>query len=462
MNSEVKIAVKILIAGDGKVGSTLTRQLSAEGYDLTLIDSNQKVLESSTEQYDVIAVRGNCASMETLRQANVEGSDLLIAATSADEVNLLCCMTAHGINPNIHTIARIRNPEYAEQAYVMRDTFALSLAVNPEKQAADEIVRLLQYPGFLKRDTFARGRVEIVELRIDAGSRLCDVPLSNLNAITRCQVLVCVVLRDGVAIMPDGRFVLREGDRFFVTASAENLALLLKNLGIITHKVKKVMLIGGSRIAHYLAQDLEKDGVAVTLIERDPERCVELAALLPSACIVQGDASSQAFLEREGIADCDALVTLTGLDELNMVIALYGSSYEVPQIITKLSRAEHTRILDSLPIGSVICPKELCCNTIVRYVRAMHNQAGAAVAIHTIADGQAEAIEFLVDETTLHCGEPLKRIKLCKNVLVACITRGGNTFEIPHGESHFELGDRVIIVAGGDMVIRQLNDIFEV
>ena len=452
--------MKIIIAGDGKVGATLTRQLSAEGYDLTLIDSNPQVLASSVERYDVMTVQGNCASMETLRQADVGGADLLIAATSADEVNLLCCMTAHGINSNLHTIARIRNPEYTEQTYAMRDVFALSLTVNPEKQAAVEIERLLKYPGFLKRDTFAKGRVEIVELRIDSKSRLSNVPLSDLGSIAKCQVLVCAVLRNGTAAAPDGNFVLQDGDRIFVTAPTDNLAILLKNLGIVTHKVRRVIVAGGGRVSYYLAQSLQKNGITVQLIEKDPDRCLKLAGLLPSTCIVQGDASSQALLESEGLATCDALVSLTGLDELNMVISLYGNSCGVPQIITKLGRVENSHILDRLPLGSKICPKELCCNTIVRYVRAMQNQTGAAVTIHSIADGQAEAIEFLADETTLHCGESLKDLKLRQNVLVVCITHGIQT-QIPNGDSCFYQGDTLIIVASGDAVIRHLNDIFE-
>ena len=175
--------MKILIAGSGKVGTTLTRQLSAEGYDLTLIDTNSSVLEQSLERYDVMAVHGNCAAMETLKEAGVEKADLLIAVTNADEMNLLCSMTAHGVNPRLHTIARIRNPEYTDQIYEMRNVFALSLSVNPERQAAMEIEQLLKYPGFLKREAFAKGRVEIVELKVKPGSPLCNVALSDLNGM---------------------------------------------------------------------------------------------------------------------------------------------------------------------------------------------------------------------------------------------------------------------------------------
>lgn len=451
--------MKILIAGSGKLGETLARQLCAEEHDVTLVDSDRSVLESGLNRYDVMGVMGNCASMEVLRQAGVESANLLIAVTGSDEVNLLTCTTAHYINPKLHTIARIRNPDYAEQAYSMRDAFALSMIVNPERQAATEIERLLRYPGFLKRDTFAKGRMEIVELKLEADSRLCNVTLSSLNTLVRCRVLVCAVLRGGNAFAPDGNFVLHAGDRVFVTASTEVLSELLKNLGIVTHRAQRVMLIGGGKISYYLAQALEESRLDVQLVEKDPDICEQMAKALPRTTVIQGDAADRSVLEGEGLASCDALVTLTGLDELNMVISLYGSGFGVKQIITKVGRMEDGRVLDSLPLGSVICPRKLSCSTIVRYVRAMQKQAGAAITVHTIADGQVEAIEFPVDEHTLHCGEPLKKLKLRENILLVGINRGDHT-EIPNGDSSFEQGDSVVVVSSGATVLMQLNDIF--
>lgn len=451
--------MKILIAGSGKLGETLARQLCAEEHDVTLVDSDRSVLESGLNRYDVMGVMGNCASMEVLRQAGVESANLLIAVTGSDEVNLLTCTTAHYINPKLHTIARIRNPDYAEQAYSMRDAFALSMIVNPERQAATEIERLLRYPGFLKRDTFAKGRMEIVELKLEADSRLCNVTLSSLNTLVRCRVLVCAVLRGGNAIAPDGNFVLHAGDRVFVTASTEVLSELLKNLGIVTHRAQRVMLIGGGKISYYLAQALEESRLDVQLVEKDPDICEQMAKALPRTTVIQGDAADRSVLEGEGLASCDALVTLTGLDELNMVISLYGSGFGVKQIITKVGRMEDGRVLDSLPLGSVICPRKLSCSTIVRYVRAMQKQAGAAITVHTIADGQVEAIEFPVDEHTLHCGEPLKKLKLRENILLVGINRGDHT-EIPNGDSSFEQGNSVVVVSSGATVLMQLNDIF--
>lgn len=451
--------MKVIIAGAGKVGCMLTQKLLAEGYEVTLIDNNQQVMEVCSDRFDVMSVQGNCASMEVLEQANIRKADLLIAVAGKDEFNLLCCMTAHGMNPDIHTIARIRNPEYGDQIYKMRDTFALSMTVNPERQAALEIDRLLNYPGFLRRDTFARGRAEIVELKIKENSRLCNIALNDLNSIVKSKVLVCAVRRNGVVSAPDGNFVLKEGDRIYVTAATKELTSLLKNLGIITHKAKRVILCGGGKVSFYLAQMLSRAGIDVHLIEKDRDRCVELAKYLPDVSVIWGDASNQTFLESEGLEQCDALVTMTSYDEMNMIISLYAQNCNVEQVITKVDHTENSMIQDILNLGSVVCPKELCCNQIVRYVRAMENTTGAVLSVHSFAEGQMEALEFRVDEKTRNCGKPLKELQLRKNVLIACITRGKMPV-IPDGESTFDVGDTLVVVTNGDVVLHTLNDMF--
>ena len=451
--------MNIIIAGGGKVGQTLARQLSVEGHDLTLIDRDNQVLEKTADRYDAMVVSGNCASKEVLLSAGIQDADLLIAATALDEVNLLCCMTAHGLNKNLHTIARIRTPEYADQILTMRDVFPLSMTVNPELQAALEIERLLKFPGFLRRESFANDQTQIVELRIDSASRLCNLPLSELGTVVKCRVLVCAVLRAGTAVTPTGNFVLKEGDRIFVTAPTANLAILLKSLGIVTKKVRNVLLCGGGRVSFYLAKVLEDDKMDVRILEQDHNRCTELAAALPHTTVIHGDCSSQATLDSQGIENMDAIVTLTGLDETNMVVSLYAGSRGVGQIITKLGRTENSRLADTMALGSTISPKELCCNSIVRYVRAMQNQTGVAVSVHSIAEGQAEAVEFVVDETTKNCGKALKDIKLRANVLIASITHGADS-QIPNGNSVFFPGDTVVVVTSGGSVLHTINDIF--
>ncbi len=450
--------MNIIVAGAGKTGLTLARQMIAEGHNITLIDTDNRELESAVERYDAMAVCGNCASKEVLLQAGVESADLVIAATNADEVNLLCCMTAHGINRDVHTIARIRSPQYAEQVMTMPDVFPLSLTVNPEKRAAVEIERLLKFPGFLHRDTFAKGQVAIVELRIEQDSKLCNVPLNGMSNIIKCRVLVCAVLRGGTAVAPSGNFVLQAGDRIFVTAPTADLTALLSNLGIITRRVRKVLICGGGRVSYYLAKLLENDKIEVKLLDKDYDRCVELASLLPDTTIVHGDCSSQRTLDDQGIETVDALCSLTGMDETNMLISMYAEAKDIPQVITKLSRGKNA-IANALSLGSVICPKELCSNDIVRYVRAMQNQTGAAISVHTIADGQAEAVEFSVDDATKYRDISLKKIKLKDNVLIAGITHGSQT-QIPNGESVFTEGDTLVAVTSGRGILKQINDIF--
>ncbi len=452
--------MKILIAGCGEVGESLAQQLSAEGHNLTLMDSDPHVLEMGMERYDVMAVQGNCASMSTLRRAEVHKARLLIACTGSDELNLLCCMTAHSLNPRMHTIARVRNPEYLDQVYRMRDAFGISMTFHPEEQVATEMERLLKYPGFLTRESFLGGKVELAELRVEEGSPLSGIALHTLYGKLRCHVLICAILRDGKAIIPDGSFVPEVGDRVFVTASPDELAIFLKNLGVVTRRVRNVMITGGGPLSYYLAKRLKNSrSMEVTIVEKNPARCRDLAELLPRAHIIEGDPGDRSLLESEGIASADALVAMTELDELNIITSLYAKSLGLSQVITKVGSTESAAFIEDLPLGSILSPGRFSCSTILCYVRAMKNQTGAAITIHPIADGQAEALEFRVDSATCFTATPLKKLKLRKGIRIACIARGEEVI-IPGGDSDFREGDSVVVVASGEDTVHDLNDIF--
>lgn len=453
--------MNIIVAGDGKVGLAITRLLSQEGHDIVMVDTNRDVMEDNLQQYDVMTVVGNSATMTTLQEANVEQSDLFIAATSADEINILSCLTARKLNPFIHTIARVRNPEYTQQLYLMREDLGLSLIINPEREGAQEILRLLQLPGVLKRETFAKGRVEIVEIRIPEKSILDGVKLSQLTyALKGRKVLVCVVSRNGKAFIPTSETMLKAGDHIFVTAPVAVLSYLLKKLDVTQKKIRHAMIIGGGRVSYYLINALVDAGIKVKIIEKDATRCEHLAEILPDeVAIIHSDGSSQEVLDSEGISETDALVTLTGVDEQNVIASMYGNAQGVPHIVTKINRTEMTGMIENLPIGSMVSPKELCSANVVQYVRAMQNQAGAAITLHRIANGRAETLEFVINECSRYIGEPLKKIRLKKNILISCITHRGKTV-IPDGNSSFELGDTVIVVTNREEPILQFNDIF--
>ena len=452
--------MNIIIVGDGKVGAALAAQLSGEGHDVTIIDSKQDTLLESASRLDVMVVGGNGASMATLREAGAEKADLLIAATSRDELNLLCCLTAKKLGVG-RTIARIRNPEYAEQLVEMQEELGLSLTVNPEQAAAQEAYHLLQFPSFLKRDSFAKGRVEIVAIPVDKDSKLVGIPLFKLYEIAGVNALVCAVEREDGVHVPSGSFTLQEGDTMYVTAGIRDLARLVKNLELVKRRVKSVLMIGGSRVALYLSKRCLESGINVKIIERSHERCVELCEAMPKATIIEADGSRQDVLEAEGFQHYDAVVTLTGIDEENLVLSLQASHQGVAKVITKINRLEYTDLFRKIGVGSIISPRGQCCANILRYVRALSSASGedSVLTLHPIVDGRAEALEFLAGPDTPHQGEQLKDIPLKKEMLVACITHEGQTI-IPKGDSSFTAGDTVIVVTTGNRAISELGDIF--
>lgn len=452
--------MNIIIVGDGKVGAALAAQLSQEDHNVTIIDSDPLVISESAELLDVMAVVGNGASMTTLREAGAESADLLIAATSLDELNLLTCLTAKKLGCG-HTIARIRNPEYADQLVSMQDELGLSFTVNPEQAAALEAYQLLQFPSFLKRESFAKGRVEIVAVPVAEGSKLAGLPLHKLYEIARVKVLVCAVQRDGQVHIPGGSFVLQGGDTIFVTAGVQDLAQLVRSLGLVEHKVKSLLIIGGSRIAFYLAGRCLESGMAVKIIEQSHARCVTLAERLPKATIIEADGSRQEVLDAEGLKNFDAVITLTGMDEENVVLSMFAQHLGVSKVITKINRVEYDQLFRKVGLGSIISPKALCCSNIVRYVRAMSTarDAEGLLALHPIVDGQAEALEFQAGPATRHCGEALKDIPLKSGILISCITHQGRTL-IPKGDTCFYPGDTLIVVTAGGRAVTELDSIF--
>ncbi len=452
--------MRILIAGDGKVGLALTQQLLKEGHDVVVIDSNKSVLTNPEIEDATLAVHGNAAAMDTLIHAGVKEADILIAATNSDETNILCCLTGKKLNKHLHTISRIRNAEYNHQLSMLQEELGLSMMINPEQSAAREIFRLLQFPDFLRRETFAKGRIELVELKIRPDSKLKDIKLLDLYKIVRIKVLVCAVERKGEVTIPTGNFVLKEGDHIYVTAASSDLTILLKNLGITPKEIWNIMLIGGGRIGRHLTKRLLKAGAEVKIVEKNAERARSLAEDFPKAEVVLADGSKQDILQEEGLSQADALVTLTDIDEENLVISMYANVQNVPKVITKMNRLDYVGVLGDIGLGSVVSPKALCCNDIVRYVRAMQNQKGSIVALHRVANDKVEALEFHVNHAVKYKGIPLKDIPVKKGILFFSISHNGVTI-IPDGNSSFAEGDTVSIVTTNSSQVMSMDDIFD-
>lgn len=452
--------MKIVIVGGGRVGFVIADQLTKEGHDIVLVDNNKEVVQELSDSLDIMVMYGNGAALNVQREADVEHSDLLIAATPSDEVNMVCCMLARKLGCQ-NTICRVRNPEYSEQAYLMSKEMGLSMIINPEWIAAREIFRLMQIPGFLKRDSFAKGRVEIVELVIKEGSPFDGASLMELPRRLKLRILVCAIERDGDALIPDGNFRLQVGDKIYVSAATAELAKLMETIGKREKKTKDAMIIGGGRTAYYLADMLLKTGTRVKIIEKRREICTSLAEQLPKATVVHGDGSSQSLLEAENIELMDTVVTMTDIDEQNLILSLFADHIGVRQVITKVDSTEHNALLRDKGIDCVINPKPICAQAIIHYVRCMQNIDGSSVqTVHYLVDGKVEALEFRVKDTAAkYLKKPLRDLRLKDGLLIACINRMGEII-IPSGNDSIENGDTVIVVSKANRYVVDLRDIF--
>ncbi|MCI7472344.1 MAG: Trk system potassium transporter TrkA [Clostridiales bacterium] len=453
--------MKIIIVGDGKVGFTLAEHLSQEEHSVTVIDTNDAALRHASESLDVMCVKGNGASISALKESGVESADLLIAATSLDEVNMVCCLTAKRLGAKF-TIARVRNAEYAMELSHMKQELGIDLAINPENATAVEISRLLRFPSAANIETFYRGRVELIGFRVREGDFLTDQPLSAQSSKLReLPMLLCAAERDdGQVIIPDGAFIPRVGDRLYLVGQPAGLTSFFRLLGRNIPKLHSAFILGGGRISYYLSNILLKMGMQVKIVERNPERCRHLSDMLPQALIIQGDGTDQELLEEENAGASDAFIALTDRDEDNIIISLYAMQQGVKKVVAKSNRQNYAGIAHAAGLDSVISPKLITASHILQVVRGMQNSKGSVMnALYKICDGHAEALEFIANETTKNQGVPLKNLRLKKGILIAVLVHQGKII-IPDGSSHISSGDTVILISRNHGIL-DLNDIYE-
>ena len=451
--------MKIVIIGGGMVGCTIAAQLTNEGHDITVVDRSQTVADQISDSLDCMALAGNGASLELMRTADVPNSDLLIACTTQDELNMLCCVFARKLGCR-STIARVRTPEYAEQMYFFKEELGMSMTINPELNAAREMFKLLEIPGVLKRDSFARGRVEIVEVVPKKGDVLDGTPLVELQKKLRCRVLVGAVQRSGEVIIPDGSFTLHAGDKVSICAPTSALVSILRSIGENQKKAKNILLIGCGKVTEYLCFMLLNEGASVRVIESDPEVAAAFAERNPRAEVVCADGRSEAVLREENAAGMDAVALLSERDEENLILSMYMRSVGVPMVLTKVDNTEFGNLLAERGDSRIISPKKLCADAIVRYVRAMQNTEGSGVvALHHLVDGRVDALEFQVTDSCRYVGKRLMEMRFKPNTRLACINRMGRII-IPGGTDTLEAGDTVVVIASANRVILDLNDVF--
>lgn len=449
--------MKIIIVGGGTVGAAICTQLSAEGHDITVIETEPSAVNEIANVCDVIGLVGNGADISVLRKADAERADLLIAVTPGDELNILCCAASRKLGVR-HTIARVRNPEYSELLLLMKQEMNLSMTVNPELNAAKEIYRMLRYPSAAKIETFYRGRVELVEFVVNPGSPICDKSLYDLRSALKAKFLVCCVLRGDEVFIPSGDFILRADDIIGLTAPDEEMTRLFKALGSFRQPVRDVLIVGGGRITYYLELLLQRGKIRSTVIEKDKERCYELTDQFDSTVVCE-DANKQEILLEEGIEKADAFLALSDSDERNAILSMYAKSKAVPKVIALIHQLSYVDFFKGMDLESVVSPKSIAAADILRYVRAMSNDASAEIeSLHKIMGGHAEALEFVIKQEIEGITDiPLKELRPKRGVLIACLIHNHKII-IPSGEDSIGRGDTIIVITA-DRQLKNVRDI---
>ncbi len=443
--TSVKRGLKIIIVGCGKVGVTLVEQLSKEGHDITIVDKNAGKIQEIANYYDIMGLAGNGASFSVQIEAGIEKADLFIAVTESDELNLLCCTVAKQVG-DCATIARVRTPDYSQEAAYLREKLGLTMIINPELEAAREAARILFLPSALETHPFARGQAELIKFAVPDNNVLDGMTIAQMGEKLAKEVLVCAVERGEDVYIPDGDFQIQKGDILSFVAPRKMTKPFLKQIGFQTTRVANTLIIGGGKAAFYLAKQLIPMGISVKIIEQDKERCEELSILLPEAVIINGDGTDQELLEEEGLSWVESFVPLTGIDEENILLTLHARQVSHAKVITKINRITFKDVINRLDLGSVIYPRYITAEAIIAYVRARKNSMDSNIeTLYHMYDSQVEAIEFRVDAPSAVTDVPLMDLSLKKNLLVACIFREGKIL-IPSGQDCIREGDSVMIV----------------
>lgn len=425
-----------------------------------MIDSNAKKLKEAMNKLDIFCITGDGVSVKVQKEADVPNADLLIACASTDELNMLSCLIARRLGAK-HTIARVRNPIYYQQIDILKEDLRLSMAVNPELTVAGEISRVLIFPEVSKMETFMKGRVELVEFTLGENNVVVGKSLAEVYKAYKIKILVCSVQRGDEVFIPDGEFVLQAEDKLHIAASHNEIEDFFKKIGNRKNKVKKVMICGGGHVGYYLAKQLSMLGMQVKIIEMNYERCETFLELLPDdVTVINGDGTDHELLDEEGLEDTDAFVSLTGMDEENIITALYAKTKGVEKIVAKVNEDSRAQMVEKLGITSLVSTKSATADAILSYVRARQNSYASAnvETMYRLVDGKVDALEFIIKQEASYTGIPLKDLQTKENTLIACIGRKRKTI-IPHGKDCILPGDSVIIVTK-DTKIQDIKDIF--
>lgn len=448
--------MNLVVIGVGKVGDTLVQNFIQENHDIVVVDTNPAIVESIVNRYDVKGVVGSCIERDVLINAGVETADFLIACTSRDEVNILCCVLGRKLGAK-RTIARVRDPEYFKEAESMKEMLGLDYAFNPELHTAKEIASVLKYPSARNVETFVGNRATMAQFEIVEGSPLIDLSLKDISHKVDKKVLITVVQRGKECFIPRGDFVIKRGDWIQVIASDQEMIGFCKKMRLFKRPAKNVFVVGGGKIAYYLSNELIKSGIDVKVVESQKDRAEELSGALPRATVIWGDGTDQTILDEENLKNSDACVVLTGMDEENVIISLYAKEQGVSKVVTKVDRESIMKMVGKLGLDTVVSPKNIIANHILRFVRAHQAETGNGINTLYKLHDKVEALEFTVTEKFPKQGVPLRDLSLKRNMLIGGVVRG-DSFILAQGDCQLLAGDRVIVITA----VKQVTDLTQI
>ena len=438
--------MNIIIVGCGRVGRTLAEKLNNDGNDVTVIDMSAEKVRRTTERCDIMGIVGNGATHTVQREAGIENADLFIAVTNSDELNLLCCLLAKK-EGSCQTIARLKNPEYSEDAPYLKDELGLAMVINPEYAAAEEIARVLRFPSALKIEPFAKGKVELIKFRLPAGNIIVGMSVKEVVMKYRLDVLVCTIERGEEAYIANGDFIFEEKDIVSIVATPKNANEFFSKIHYKGESIKNALIVGGGVLTHYLCEILDRSNLSLKIIEKDAKVCEELCSQWEKVDVIHGDPSDRELLKEEGISQVDAFVALAENDEENILLSVFAKNEGCPKLVTKVNRIDYDSVINQLDLDASVCPRTITSDVILRFVRAMQNAVGSNMeTLYNIIQDQVEASEFIVKENSPITNVPISQLKLKTDVLVAAITRD-NKVIVPRGQDVILAGDTVIIVS---------------
>ena len=435
--------MRTVIIGAGEVGLNTARMLSEEGHDVVLVEQDEALVERAAEQLDALVVHGNGASPRLLIDAGIKESDLLIAASSSDETNIIACLSAKARGVP-RTVARIHNPDYYDpQEPLVRDMLGIDFAIHTEQMAAEEIKAALLVPGAINVDSFAEDSIEVAEVILNEGSPAVGRALKDVRLPG--QSLIVGVVRRGEALVPRGDTVLELRDHVLLISGRRGITEVVKAVATDTAPVREVTIYGGGRIGLRLALALEGVGISVRVIERDEARARHVASRLRRGFVLHDEGISRDFLLQERVDKTDAFVAVTGDDRANLLAAMYARQLGARTTIAGVSRGEFAPLADALGVDLTISPRMLAAEAILRFVRK-----GEVINVALLESG-AEMIELRVPETCRVAGRPLSKVGFPSGAIVGALLRGGDVI-IPTGEEVLRPGDDAVVFTVEDAV----------